>query len=84
MLLGILDRGVAGEPEPLECAVSYGHIRPKCIPDNMNNRECVLVLGGFDANVIVARTGGVFANNTNALGRQHPPTEGTLINHAWP
>jgi hypothetical protein len=42
MLLGILDRGVAGEPEHLECAVSYGHIQPKRIPDNKSNRECIL------------------------------------------
>jgi hypothetical protein len=46
MLLGILDRGVAGEPEHLECAVSYGHIQPKRIPDNKTNRECILVIRG--------------------------------------
>jgi hypothetical protein len=46
MLLGNLDRGVAGEPEHFECAVSYGHIQPKRIPDNMNNRKCTFLLDG--------------------------------------
>ena len=58
-------------------------LQPKCIPDNKNNRECVLVLGRFAVGAIVAIAGGVFANNANALGRQCPSTQRRFSNNAW-
>jgi hypothetical protein len=33
---------------------------------------------------IIKRAGGFSANNANALGRQHPPTEGPLSNMPGP
>jgi hypothetical protein len=32
-------------------------LQPNSIPDNKNNRECVLVLRRFDANVVIERAG---------------------------
>lgn len=57
-------------------------LQPNSIRDNKSNRECILVLRWFDADVIAERAEGVLANNANALGRQRPPTQRRISNTA--
>jgi hypothetical protein len=57
-------------------------LQPNSIPDNKTNRECVLVLGRFDAHVIAKSARGVSADNSNALGWQRPPAQRRFSNTA--
>jgi len=74
--MGEFDQGEVGA-----FAIGYWSFEGKCIPDNKTNRECTLVSKRFDADAIIDRAGCVIANDANALGRQHPPTEGSLSNN---
>jgi hypothetical protein len=76
--MGEFDQGEVGA-----FAIGYWSFEGKCIPDNKTNRECVLVSKGFDTDAIIDRAGGVIASKANALGGEHPPTEGPLSNHCW-
>jgi hypothetical protein len=68
-----------GEIEAFE--IGYWGFERKSIPDNKTNRECCLVSKGFNTDAIIKRAGGLFANDANALGGKHPPTEGPLSNN---
>ena len=42
-------------------------LQPNSIPDNMNNRECILVLRRFDADVVTERAGGALEKKPDVV-----------------